>query len=37
MWQNIVETNIMIGTHASSLIAESLSKGFQEFDLEVAW
>jgi len=37
MWQNIVETNIMIGTHASSMIAESLSKGFKGFDLSVAW
>ena len=37
IWQNIVETNIMIGTHSSSLIAESLAKGFHDFDLEVAW
>jgi putative alpha-1,2-mannosidase len=37
MWQNIVETNIMIGTHSSSLIAESLAKGFDGFDLKVAW
>jgi len=37
IWQNIVETNIMIGTHSSSLIAESLAKGFNGFDLEVAW
>lgn len=37
MWQNIVETNIMIGTHSSSLIAESLAKGFKDFDLELAW
>jgi predicted alpha-1,2-mannosidase len=37
MWQNIVETNIMIGTHSSSLIAEALAKGFKGFDLEVAW
>lgn len=37
IWQNIVETNIMIGTHSSSLIAESLAKGFNNFDLELAW
>jgi predicted alpha-1,2-mannosidase len=37
IWQNIVETNIMIGTHSSSLIAESLAKGFDGFDLELAW
>jgi putative alpha-1,2-mannosidase len=37
MWWNIVETNIMIGTHSSSLIAESLAKGFNDFDLELIW
>jgi predicted alpha-1,2-mannosidase len=37
MWWNIVETNIMIGTHSSSLIAESLAKGFNDFDLELTW
>jgi predicted alpha-1,2-mannosidase len=37
IWHNIVETNIMIGTHSSSLIAESLSKGFKGFDLDLAW
>lgn len=37
IWQNIVETNIMIGTHSSSLIAESLAKGFKNFDLDLAW
>ncbi len=37
IWQNIVETNIMIGTHSSSLIAESLAKGFRGFDLDLAW
>jgi predicted alpha-1,2-mannosidase len=37
MWQNIVETNIMIGSHSSSLIAESLAKGFNNFDLKIAW
>lgn len=37
IWQNIVETNIMIGTHSSSLIAESLAKGFNGFDINLAW
>lgn len=37
MWQNLVETNIMIGTHSSSLIAESLAKGFNKFNLSLAW
>ena len=37
IWLNIVETNIMIGTHSSSLIAESLAKGFRGFDLQLAW
>lgn len=37
IWQNIVETNIMIGTHSSSLIAESLAKGFTDFDFDIAW
>ena len=27
----------MIGTHSSSLIAESMSKGFRGFDLDVMW
>lgn len=37
IWQNIVETNIMIGTHSSSLIAESMAKGFTGFDYALAW
>ena len=37
IWQNIVETNIMIGTHSSSLIAESLAKGFKGFDMDIMW
>lgn len=36
IWQNIVETNIMISTHSASLIAEALVKGF-EFDTQLAW
>ncbi|KAI0084207.1 glycoside hydrolase family 92 protein [Irpex rosettiformis] len=37
MWKNIVETNIMVGTHADSLIAEAVLKGFTGFDLELAY
>jgi predicted alpha-1,2-mannosidase len=37
MWQNIVETNIMIGTHSASLIAESLKKGLSDFNETLAW
>ncbi|THU99281.1 hypothetical protein K435DRAFT_964527 [Dendrothele bispora CBS 962.96] len=28
MWKNIIETNIMVGTHADSLVAEAVLKGF---------
>ncbi|KIK68729.1 glycoside hydrolase family 92 protein [Collybiopsis luxurians FD-317 M1] len=28
MWKNMVETNIMVGTHADSLLAEAVVKGF---------
>ncbi|KAG1787178.1 glycoside hydrolase family 92 protein [Suillus plorans] len=37
MWKNIVETNIMVATHADSLIAEAVLKGMAGFDLETAW
>ncbi|KAG6910665.1 hypothetical protein DXG01_008709 [Tephrocybe rancida] len=37
MWKNLVETNIMVGTHADSLIAEAVVKGVQGFDMEQAW
>ncbi|KAH9029473.1 glycosyl hydrolase family 92-domain-containing protein [Lactarius hengduanensis] len=37
MWKNIVETNIMIGTHADSLIAEAALKGVTGFDMELAY
>ncbi|CDO69453.1 Glycoside Hydrolase Family 92 protein [Trametes cinnabarina] len=37
MWKNIVETNIMVGTHADSLIAEAVAKGFRDFDLDTAY
>ncbi|KIM42607.1 glycoside hydrolase family 92 protein [Hebeloma cylindrosporum] len=37
MWKNIVETNIMVGTHADSLIAEAVLKNITGFDRELAW
>ncbi|OCH93281.1 glycoside hydrolase family 92 protein [Obba rivulosa] len=37
MWKNIVETNIMVSTHADSLIAEAVVKGFSGFDVDLAY
>ncbi|KZV62243.1 glycoside hydrolase family 92 protein [Peniophora sp. CONT] len=37
MWKNIVETNIMVGTHADSLVAEAVLKGITGFDLDLAY
>ncbi|EJF59982.1 glycoside hydrolase family 92 protein [Dichomitus squalens] len=37
MWKNIVETNVMVGTHADSLVAEAVVKGFKDFDLDTAY
>lgn len=36
-WPNPAYTNIMIGTHADSLVAEAVRKGFTGFDRDVAW
>jgi predicted alpha-1,2-mannosidase len=36
-WPNPAYTNIMIGTHADSMVAEAVRKGFHGFDREVAW
>jgi len=36
-WPNPSYTNIMIGTHADSLIAEAIAKGFRGFDYELAY
>jgi predicted alpha-1,2-mannosidase len=36
-WPNPSYTNIMIGTHADSLVAEALVKGFRGFDKQTAW
>ena len=37
MWKNIAETNIMVGTHADSLVAEAVLKNISGFDRELAW
>lgn len=41
MWKNIVETNIMVGTHADSLIAEAVLKNVSglttQEDRDLAW
>ncbi|EPS99718.1 hypothetical protein FOMPIDRAFT_161389 [Fomitopsis schrenkii] len=37
MWKNIVETNIMVATHADSLVAEAVKKNITGFDLDTAW
>lgn len=36
-WPNPSYTNIMIATHADSLVAESMVKGFHGFDQKLAW
>jgi len=36
-WPNPSYTNIMIGTHADSLVAEAMNKGFTGFDYNLAW
>ncbi|GGH04906.1 GH92 family glycosyl hydrolase [Silvibacterium dinghuense] len=36
-WPNPSYTNIMIATHADSLVAEAFRKGFHGFDRDVAW
>ncbi|KAF2165054.1 glycoside hydrolase family 92 protein [Zasmidium cellare ATCC 36951] len=37
MWANVVETNIMIGTHVDAVIANALARGFKSFDVGKAW
>nr|OQO16520.1 hypothetical protein B0A51_18043 [Rachicladosporium sp. CCFEE 5018] len=37
MWANVVETNIMIGTHVDAVIANALERGFTGFDVGKAW
>jgi predicted alpha-1,2-mannosidase len=36
-WPNPSYTNIMIGTHADSLVAEAINKHFTGFDYHLAW
>ena len=36
-WPNPAYTNIMIGTHADSMVAEAMRKGFHGFDRDLAW
>jgi len=36
-WPNPSYTNIMIATHADSLVAEAMRKGFKGFDFDLAW
>lgn len=36
-WPNPSYTNIMIGTHADSLVAEAMLKGLDGFDRKTAW
>src|ERR1700744_3162851 len=36
-WPNPSHTNIMIATHADSLVAEAVRKGFHGFDRDTAW
>lgn len=36
-WPNPGYTNIMIGTHADSMVAEAIRKGFHGFDRATAW
>jgi predicted alpha-1,2-mannosidase len=36
-WPNPSYTNIMIGTHADSMVAEAVNKHFRGFDYDLAW
>jgi predicted alpha-1,2-mannosidase len=37
MWANIVETNIMIGTHVDAVLANALERNFTDFNISKAW
>jgi len=37
IWENLVETNIMVGTHADSIVAEAMVKGFTGFSTSLAY
>ncbi len=36
-WPNPTYTNIMIGTHADAVVADAITKGLTDFDLNKAW
>jgi predicted alpha-1,2-mannosidase len=36
-WPNPAETNVMIGTHADSVIADAYAKGVRDFDVDKAY
>ncbi|ORY26128.1 glycosyl hydrolase family 92-domain-containing protein [Naematelia encephala] len=37
MWKNLVETNIMVGTHSDVIIAQAMQAGVRDFDWREAW
>ncbi|KAI7370429.1 hypothetical protein KC354_g1281 [Hortaea werneckii] len=37
MWANIVETNVMIGTHVDAVFANALERGFRSFNITEGW
>jgi predicted alpha-1,2-mannosidase len=37
MWANIIETNIMIGTHVDAILSNALSRGFNSYNITQAW
>nr|POF11070.1 putative glycosidase [Quercus suber] len=37
MWANLIETNIMIGTHVDCVLANALTRGFKAFNVTKAW
>ena len=37
MWANVVETNIMVGTHVDAVLANALERGFKQLNIALAW
>lgn len=37
LWANMVETNIMIATNADAVLANALSRGFNDYNVSKAW
>ncbi|KAF2723371.1 glycoside hydrolase family 92 protein [Polychaeton citri CBS 116435] len=37
MWANVVETNIMVGTHVDAVLANALERSFMGFNISKAW